>query len=147
MTIPIIFVLPSPSGEFVIGRQRRGYDHSVYPECTPAPWWWHFLCLPLAHEKAFYQRGILQAWLCLCSYNQCDGMADSSCLLSCNYHLILQEKKYDSCTCLMHPTWTGDLFHTWEYICFKCSGLVHGDDPEGWDGEGGERGVQDGEHR
>ena len=27
-----------------------------------------------------------------------------------------------------------------------CSGLVHGDDPEGWDGEGGGRGVQDGEH-
>ena len=24
--------------------------------------------------------------------------------------------------------------------------LVHGDDPEGGDGEGGERGVQDGEH-
>ena len=27
-----------------------------------------------------------------------------------------------------------------------CSGLVHWDDPEGWDKEGGERGVQDGEH-
>ena len=27
-----------------------------------------------------------------------------------------------------------------------CSGLVHWDDPEGWDGEGGARGVQDGEH-
>ena len=26
------------------------------------------------------------------------------------------------------------------------SGLVHWDDPEGWDGEGGERGVQDGKH-
>ena len=25
-------------------------------------------------------------------------------------------------------------------------GLVHWDDPEGWYGEGGERGVQDGEH-
>ena len=25
-------------------------------------------------------------------------------------------------------------------------GLVHWDDPEGWDGEGGERGVRDGEH-
>ena len=25
-------------------------------------------------------------------------------------------------------------------------GLVHGDDPEGWYGEGGERGVQDGDH-
>ena len=27
-----------------------------------------------------------------------------------------------------------------------CSGLVHWDDTEGWYGEGGERGVQDGEH-
>ena len=27
-----------------------------------------------------------------------------------------------------------------------CSGLVHWDDPEGWDGEGSGRGVQDGEH-
>ena len=31
---------------------------------------------------------------------------------------------------------------TWD----KCSGLVHWDDPEGWDGEGGDSGVQDGEH-
>ena len=28
----------------------------------------------------------------------------------------------------------------------KCSGLVHWDDPEGWDAEGGGKGVQDGEH-
>ena len=27
-----------------------------------------------------------------------------------------------------------------------CLGLVHWDDPEVWDGEGGGRGVQDGEH-
>ena len=27
-----------------------------------------------------------------------------------------------------------------------CSGLLHWDDPEGWDGERGGRGVQDGEH-
>ena len=27
-----------------------------------------------------------------------------------------------------------------------CSGLVHWDDPEGWDGEGGGRLVQDEEH-
>ena len=27
-----------------------------------------------------------------------------------------------------------------------CSGLLQWDDPEGWDGEGGGRGVQDGEH-
>ena len=28
----------------------------------------------------------------------------------------------------------------------ECSGLMHWDDPEGWDGEGGGKGVQDGEH-
>ena len=28
----------------------------------------------------------------------------------------------------------------------KCSGLVHWDDPEGWDGERGGRGDWDGEH-
>ena len=28
----------------------------------------------------------------------------------------------------------------------KCSGLVHWDDPEGWDGEEDGRRVQDGEH-
>ena len=28
----------------------------------------------------------------------------------------------------------------------ECSGLVHWDDPEGWDGERGGREVQDGEH-
>ena len=27
-----------------------------------------------------------------------------------------------------------------------CSGLVHWDDPEGWDGVGGGKGVQDGEY-
>ena len=27
-----------------------------------------------------------------------------------------------------------------------CSGLVHWNDSEGWDGEGGGSGVQDGEH-
>ena len=26
-----------------------------------------------------------------------------------------------------------------------CSGLVHWDDPEGWDGEGAGKGIQDGE--
>ena len=28
----------------------------------------------------------------------------------------------------------------------KCSGLVHWEDPEGWDGEGGWRGDRDGQH-
>ena len=33
-------------------------------------------------------------------------------------------------------------FYTWD----KCSALVHWEDPEGWDGEGGGRGDRDGEH-
>ena len=28
----------------------------------------------------------------------------------------------------------------------ECSGLVYWNDPEGWDGDGGGKGVQDGEH-
>ena len=34
----------------------------------------------------------------------------------------------------------GSMYEAW------CSGLVHWDDPVGWDGEEGGRGVQDGEH-
>ena len=33
-------------------------------------------------------------------------------------------------------------FNAWD----KCLGLVHRDDTEGWDVEGGGKGVQDGEH-
>ena len=33
-------------------------------------------------------------------------------------------------------------FDAWDRVL----GPVHWDDPEGWDGEGGGRGVQDGEH-
>ena len=32
------------------------------------------------------------------------------------------------------------------YKVTGCLGLVHWDDPEGWNGEGGGRGVRDGEH-
>ena len=34
----------------------------------------------------------------------------------------------------------GSMHETW------CSGLVNWEDPQGWDGEGGRRGVQDGKH-
>ena len=44
----------------------------------------------------------------------------------------LSHVKWIASPCLMHDT--------------GCSGLVHWDDPEGWDGEGGGRGIQDGEH-
>ena len=29
-------------------------------------------------------------------------------------------------TCLMHPTWAGDLFHPWEYTCFNA---IHSEHP------------------
>ena len=45
---------------------------------------------------------------------------------------ILPYMKKIASPCSMHET--------------GCSGPVHWDDPEGWDGEGGERGVQDGGH-
>ena len=45
---------------------------------------------------------------------------------------ILSYVKQISSPGLMHETW--------------CSGLVHWEDPEGWDGEAGGRGIQDGEH-
>ena len=45
---------------------------------------------------------------------------------------ILSYVKYLASPGLMHET--------------GCSGLVHWDDPEGWDGEGGGREIQDGEH-
>ena len=45
---------------------------------------------------------------------------------------ILSYVKWTASPGLMHDT--------------GCSGLVHWDDPEGWDGEGGGKGVQDGEH-
>ena len=45
---------------------------------------------------------------------------------------ILSYVKWITSPTLMHET--------------ECSGLVHWDDSEEWDGEGGEKGVQDGEH-
>ena len=45
---------------------------------------------------------------------------------------ILSYVKQITCPGSMHET--------------RCSGLVHWDDPEGWDGEGGRREVQDGKH-
>ena len=45
---------------------------------------------------------------------------------------VLSYVKQIACPGLMHET--------------GCSGLVYWDDLEGWDGEGGGRGFQDGEH-
>ena len=55
------------------------------------------------------------------------GMIWKNCIERC----ILSYVKWISSPGLMHDT--------------GCLGLVHWDDPEGWDGEGGE-GAQDGEH-
>ena len=35
------------------------------------------------------------------------------------------------------------MFQTENTLLKKCSELVHGDDPERWDGEGGGKGIQD----
>ena len=43
---------------------------------------------------------------------------------------------------IIHETDRQSRLDAWD----KCSGLVHWDDPEGWDGEGGGSGVQDEEH-
>ena len=55
---------------------------------------------------------------------------------------MIWENGIESCK-LSHVKWIASpgLVHD-----TRCSGLVHWDDPEGWDGEGGGRGVQDREH-
>ena len=57
-----------------------------------------------------------------------DGMVWENGIETC----ILSYVKWIASPGLMHDT--------------GCSGLVHWEDPEGWYGEGAERGVQDGEH-
>ena len=53
---------------------------------------------------------------------------------------MIWENGIESCK-LSHVKRISSLMHD-----TGCSGLVHWDDPEGWDGEGGRRRVQDGEH-
>ena len=50
------------------------------------------------------------------------------------------EKGIETCiiSCMKRVASPGSMHDT------GCLGLVHWDDPEGWDGEGGERRVQDG---
>ena len=57
-----------------------------------------------------------------------DGMIWESGIEMCNLSYVKQITSPGS----MHDT--------------GCSGMVHWDDPEGWDGKGGGRGLQDGEH-
>ena len=55
---------------------------------------------------------------------------------------MIWENGIETCniSCMKRVASPGSLYET------VCSGLVHWDDPEGWDGKGGRRGVQDGEH-
>ena len=56
--------------------------------------------------------------------------------------VMIWEKRTETCI-LLYVKWIaspGSMHET------GCSGLVPWDDPEGWDEEGGGRGVQDGEH-
>ena len=55
---------------------------------------------------------------------------------------MIWEKSTETCilSCMKQITSPGLMHET------ECSGLVHWDDPEGWDGKGGGSGVQDGEH-
>ena len=55
---------------------------------------------------------------------------------------MIWENGTETCT-LSHVKWIASPGFVHDT---RCSGLVHWDDPEGWDGEGGGRGVQDGEH-
>ena len=52
------------------------------------------------------------------------------------------ENSIETCiiSCMKRVTSPGSMHDT------GCLGLVHWDDPEGWYGEGGGRGIQDGEH-
>ena len=52
------------------------------------------------------------------------------------------ENDIETCiiSCMKRVTSPGSMHNT------GCLGLVHWDDPEGWYGEGGGRGVQNGEH-
>ena len=55
---------------------------------------------------------------------------------------MIWENGIETCilSCVKQITSPGSMHDT------GCSGLVHWDDAEGWDGERGGRGVQDGEH-
>ena len=56
---------------------------------------------------------------------------------------MIWENNIETCilSCVKQIASPGDRFYE-----IGCPGLVHWDDPEKWGGEGGEKGVQDGEH-
>ena len=75
------------------------------------------------------------------------GISEKGCMWGTQgsgYLLNITQKINSTETCILsyvkQITSPGSMHET------GCSGLVHWDDPEGWDEEGGGRGVQDGEH-
>ena len=74
--------------------------------------------------------------------------------------LFIQNREQSYGLCERGRGWEdlGECIETCKISCMKrvaspgsmhdteCLGLVHWDDPEGWNGEGGGRRVQDGEH-
>ena len=54
---------------------------------------------------------------------------------------MIWENSIEKCILYVKPISSPGLMHE-----TGCSGLMHWDDPEGWYGEGGGRGVQDWEH-
>ena len=54
---------------------------------------------------------------------------------------IIWDKGIETCKLYVKRITSPGLMHD-----TGCSGLVHWVDPEGWDGEGGGRGIQDGEN-
>ena len=58
-----------------------------------------------------------------------------------DYPRLILLKLHEACKiCMKRVASPGSMHDT------GCLGLVHWDDPEGWNGEGGRRRVQDGEH-
>ena len=70
------------------------------------------------------------------------GMIWENSIETCILYLILAKRLKSDMYIINCETDHQSRLDAWD----KCSGLVHWDDPEGWDGKGGGRGVQNGEH-
>ena len=68
--------------------------------------------------------------------------SDEKVIIKKSKHVMIWENSIETCilSYMKQITSPGSMHET------GCSGLVHWDDPEGWDGEGGGGGVQDVEH-
>ena len=70
------------------------------------------------------------------------GMIWENSIETCILHLILAKRLKSDMYIIKCERDHQPRLDAWD----KCSGLVHWEDPEGWDGEGGGRVVQNGEH-